>query len=170
MRTDSTYFVADLYIDGATVGQFDNAELSKASELARQIAIFEPDILKQILGTDLYAEYLASETTATPAWTEFKAKLWDATNFVSPVANYVFFRYWPTYCIRATGAGAFLSVKEDVTTVSVADKQRMVWNSMVPMLVEFFDWLDENRADYEHDDITLDQSQWCNLTTYQTWF
>jgi len=165
MNIDNTYFVADLHIENATVGHFDNAELSKAAELTRQIAIYEPELLKLILGATLYAEYLVGGTQ----WDAFKAKIADATNKVSPITNYVFFNYWPTFCIQSTMAGAVISKTENSITLSVADKQRMVWNRMRRLLIDVFDWMDENRTDYEHDDVTLDTTNWENLTTYMNW-
>lgn len=167
MITDSTYFVADLFIDNVVTGQFDNAELSKAAELTRQISIYEPELLLAILGETLYAEYLIGGTQ----WDALKAKLWNSTTHVSPVANYVFFNYWPTYCLQMTGNGAFLPTKENSTFIPVADKQRMVWNRMRRLLIDVFDWMDEdvNRATFEHDAVTLDTTNWVNLTTYMNW-
>jgi len=151
---DKTYFVGLLSIPNLTTAEGVDAGLENSTELTRYISIYEPGFMQMILG-DLYVEYVAHKAEAI--WTTIEGKLKDATLFRSPLANYVFFNYYPDLCERNTGVGTMATKQENSELVTRTRLVR-VWNDMVSQLwVDdgVLDYLYENRSAYETSEYSL---------------
>ena len=150
MSVTATYFQKKDYLEvpnqsAARGGQTDT---TTAVELARYITLYETKFLKRLLGS-LYADYVANPTDAR--WVALDAKLYDTTNFVSPVANYIFFYFYRDLCLKNTGVGTVEAKAEGVQTSA---RLCQAWNMMVEMMNETDGVLDllYTSADYEIED------------------
>ena len=65
-------------------------------ELKRCITRYEKEYLEMLFGEELYNEYIEDMKDAElkQKWDLLNAKLWDADNLVSPVANYIYYKFF----------------------------------------------------------------------------
>ena len=151
MLTDRTYF-AKLVTripnqnGGALVAPSSTSTVQDG--LTDAIAAYEPEYLRLVLGDDLYEEFEANIDDAK--WVAFIAKVRNATTKVSPIANYVFYCYWPIYCTSRTGTGDEMTEGANYRTGQI-----WAWNEAIALNKRLFVWLMDNRSDYEHDGLEL---------------
>lgn len=159
---DSTYFqygtipVPDLVSTGIS----SQAAALKLAKLERAIAVYEDKYLNILLGDTLYAEYKVGGVQ----WDALKAKLVNTDLKTSPIANYVFFYYWPDHCKVNMGIGTVVGAAEGGQVLDASVKTIPAWNEMVAMNIKVMEFLWSNRIDYEHDDIELPYCNWNELT------
>lgn len=102
-------------------------------DLQRQIAAFEPEYLRRLLGVALAAgvyAYLAgsSEVEETERWDALLSLL-RGEGGVSPAAAYIFFRILETHAAHVTETGVFMGAGTD--TASPLNHQVQAWGLMV---------------------------------------
>lgn len=117
---------------------------SNQDDLDRAISIYEEEYLRLVLG-DLFDEFNETEQK----WIDLIGVLRDSTLKRSPIANYVFYKYFPLFCTTRTGAG-------DTSNGEIRRAQITAWNDAIGMNERVILYLYENAATYEHDDVYLD--------------
>lgn len=158
MNITAAYFQKgdDLEVPNQTATRGGQSDTTTSVELARYITLYETKFLKRLLGS-LYADYIANPADAR--WVALNGKLFDSTNFVSPVANYIFFHFYRDHCLVNTGIGAVEAKASD----SLQTSQRLcqAWNGMVEMMedVDSAAYLLHTSADY-----TLADYDWTDFT------
>jgi len=146
-RIDSTYFVRErlLPLSSGAVGVPSARSTNKATVLNDFIDYYEPEFLKLILGNELYTEYIVDY--ATEKWAAFDALIIDATLKDSPIADYIFCKYWADQDTRV-GDGTLLANGDSKTRVSYTVRTLPVWNRMIKKLIPAIEYLAENYATF----------------------
>ena len=128
------------------------------------IDLYEEQFYIELLGYDLANELIAAheasvaETdpiTLEQKWIDMFAKLFNEVKFRSPAANYVFWFIMEDVFRPSTRVGTVIGKKNEGQVETPATKQITAWNLMASELVRFYDWLELNRATYEHDDVFI---------------
>lgn len=159
---DHTYFqygtisVPDLVSTGIS----SQAAALKLARLERAIAVYEDKYLNILLGNTLYAEY----KVGGDQWDALKAKLVNTDLKTSPIANYVFFYYWPDHCSPNMGIGSVVCKAEGGQVLDASVKQIPAWNEMVLMNNKVMAYLEDHRLEYEHDNVLFPVCDWRELT------
>lgn len=146
---DLTYFVSPIDIPNLTTEIGGVTDTSNTTALTRAISIYQAEFMRLLLG-DLYPDFVLNEDGK---WDDLKAKLVDEDLKVSPIANYVFFKYYPQLTTPNTGVGVAYNKTENQ---GIDNRKRLtdVWNDMVLYLERYdgvMDYLYDNRADLETD-------------------
>jgi hypothetical protein len=124
-------------------------------------------LLGQDLADELFLAYQASlptgtEETPVPGtplptkWQTLVDKLVNTTLKKSPSANYVYFHALIRKQSETLRSGEKAGKSDEMTQVSCAESQTIAWNLGVDKLRPVVEWLIENKADYEHDDVYLE--------------
>lgn len=131
---DPTYFIREISIPNNS--GIEQINLSINSNINSFIGIYEPEFLTTLLGSILYAEFLAGLAiiSTDQKWINLKSKL------LQSIANYVYFKY----------------SKNEISKGQLNDKptffnnQRSVnsWNEMVKQNKLFFAFMVENKEIY----------------------
>ncbi len=146
---DSTYFVSPIDIPNLTTEIGGVTDTSNLAALTRAISIYQAEFMRLLLG-DLYPDFVSDEDGK---WDDLKAKLVDSDLKVSPIANYVFFKYYPQLTTPNTGVGVAYNKTENQ---GIDNRKRLtdVWNDMVLYLERcdgVLDYLYDHRSDLETD-------------------
>lgn len=168
MKLTADYFLKQpTYVPQASgLGNGVNPQVkTKEAELVQNnIDLYEEQFYIELLGYDLASEliaaYEASVATTNPIeleqkWVDLLAKLFNETKFRSPAANYVFWFIMEDIFKPSTRVGTVIGKKNEGTVASPASKQITAWNLMVDDLIRFYEWLETNRATYEHDTVIV---------------
>ena len=141
-------------------------QIAEADEdfITDNLPIYEYEFFIRLLGRDLGQEfwdaYIASVVDGAPAlatkWQDLLDLLLDTVNKRSPIANYCFFHIIPQTLEQMTRRGGALGKQDELMIMGVSDNQVRAWNLMADTLVSTVEWLEDNKADYEHDDVYLD--------------
>lgn len=154
---DHTYFVRDLGI-----GQGEDTTVQ--SNLTTFIDKYEQRYLLDLFGYRFKKLYDEGITANTPKyisirdgveytnirygildkWRGFK----DATNKISPIANYVYYWYERDQISKTMGDGEFINRNEKKLAVSPADKMQRAWNEMVCWNKEFWEFMWSSQDTY----------------------
>jgi hypothetical protein len=142
-RVDTTYFVRELRLSdlAVQVGTPSALYTEQAEQLTAFITKYEPEFLKLLLGDDLYTEYVADY--ATTKWAAFDALMFDTALKDSPVADYIFCKYWADADTEARD-GTLLVNGEAKNRISADARLLPVWNAMVKKIITAIDYLSEN--------------------------
>jgi hypothetical protein len=102
---------------------------------------FEPKLLEKLLGSDLYAAYLAS-----PADARFVAII---EPYLHPaLVDYIYWFYLEDQGIQLTSLGASQNKKQNAKSVSPYPKMVRAWNEMVELNRNLHKYLTDNAATY----------------------
>ena len=160
MVVDLTYFAdyPNFMPNSGSSGNGNSRRLDEIEEGKRTSFInrYEAQYLKKILGVDLYNAFKAGYEATPPIaekWTELAEALADSTNKISPIANYV--QVWYLRRVDISDTGVVGSKTDNSVRLDPTDLIVQVWNEMVPLNIEFAEWLEDNRATYEVDDIEI---------------
>lgn len=142
---DTTYFFGPLSI----------AQIDQPAVIANVnwfISMYEKDYLIRILGKALYDAAIAGLAEVTPAakWTTLKSKflIVQETAKVSPIANYVYWRYMNNQESATTGSGEKKLNKEHSKIESARYKIYTAWKLMIDLNISIRAWLRNNTGDY----------------------
>lgn len=160
MIINPTYFAGDL-----TIPQLSQPAVQNT--LSWFINEYEPKFLNDLLGYQLYSDYTAGITGATPAaiWTELRdgkeytnkfgrLDKWKGLSFTlngvkkSPIANYIYYWYLRNEATTTTGGGEVAS--NVAMPASPAGKMTRAWNQMVDWNRELVEFMNGN-ANYNFD-------------------
>lgn len=140
---DYTYFYDDKKIPNLT--DLGPVGTSLQTQLQRYINRWEPEYLKMVLGETLYNEAIAglAVVPVDAKWTALKAKFVDATNKLSPIADYIYRKlvqkkkiFWIQ---TGEGEGTVQFTRESLSSS---------WNDMVYATVDIVEWLEDNSITY----------------------
>jgi len=140
---DNTYFRGNLTIAQVT-------ETSVANNLSWFIAKHSETFLRLLLGDDLYEAYKTGMAAGSPdpKWTTLNSRIFDTTNKISPVANYIYWFYQRHVATDTTGKGETIySGNEGYRNVGSTVKVKLGWNEMVKMSNKVLSFVEDN-ADY----------------------
>lgn len=149
MALTAAYFVNELLIPGVSGTTY--AEVENLATLTATIAKYEPKFLKLLLGEDLYAEYAAAiaGNPTSGIWFDLKSQIYSTSPaYESPVANYVYWKFWKSNATVTVKAGETETKSENAQMVSIAAKMVRAWNEMVDQVDEIREWLDDHSSDY----------------------
>lgn len=146
---DNTYFVGILDVPNQTTEVGGVTDTSNLTALNRAIAIYQAEFMRLLVG-DLYADFLKNEDGK---WDDLIVRLVDSDLKISPIANYVFFKYYPQLTNPNTGAGVAYNKVENQ---GIDNRRRLteVWNDMILFLERYdgvLDYLYDHRSDLETD-------------------
>lgn len=155
---DTSYFYGDLSIAQITEDSVDTV-------VKRFIALYEPEVLTNLMGYELYKNYLAGVTAGTQKykdvrdgkeytnrmgrlskWRGLKQKL--GSDSFSLVANYVYFQYIKDQASSTTGTGEKISNAQNAIGTSPRFKMVRAWNQMARWNWELVEFLLSNQSDY----------------------
>ncbi len=122
------------------------AGTSKSADIASFIARYEPEYLRKLLGNDLY-DYMVAHPTE-PRIVALIAKLRDDTAKISPIANYIAYKYLAENQVMQTEGGDKESTPSGLTSASNNTKYVQMWNWMVKESISITDWIEENASTY----------------------
>lgn len=164
MILNETYFQYEpLHIpfaEASGIGVSKNLDAKRKSQLLHTIAVRELQFLKELLGKDLRDAFLAGleEDPVEQKWTDLKNQLYNDTDKISPVANYVYYFYLDP--VKITDIGAVIPKSDGVMSVSPLIRQVEIWNDMADLNLDIVEWLDENSDVYEVNDIEYPRENW----------
>lgn len=131
--------------------------------LTQFITQYEDELLEKALGRELGLAFKANLASADPIWvalrdgvnfTNSRGQLdrWvgfkDDTNKLSPIANYVFYKFVEDGITQAATSGVVITKAENADPVYPQLKLQEAWNRMAEMLRKLHDYLLLNREDY----------------------
>lgn len=161
---DATYLVNDPVcipnFGNTGAGFSQSTDTNRTDRINKFITRYESIYLKLLLGTELYDSFktgIAVTPTPLAKWTDLKAKLANATDKISPIANYVFFFYLNPN--KLTDGGVVVPKNDDMSQGNTKNLQRIVWNEMVELTEEVYEWLLENSDTYETEEISYPNSK-----------
>ena len=146
-RVDTTYFVRELRLSdlAVQVGTPSALYTEQTEQLVAFITKYEPEFLKLLLGDDLYTEYVADY--ATTKWAAFDALMFDTGLKDSPVADYIFCKYWADADTEARD-GTLLVNGEAKNRISADERIVRVWNAMIDKIIAAITYLYENQTTF----------------------
>ena len=159
---DLTYYTREILIA-------QRAQPEVAESIASYTAVYEPELLIELLGKQLYEEFIAglsvvSPIVVDPKWVALRGWLRDATKKISPIANYVFVKYTLGNVATAVGTGYVVPLPENSERVSATPNVVWAWNKMIDLLEVVHTNILENiddYPDYAHRDQTTLQNGGC---------
>ncbi|HEY5588413.1 MAG TPA: hypothetical protein VIK86_05590 [Candidatus Paceibacterota bacterium] len=139
-QIDPTYFVRGISIPNNTGNEQIN--LSIDSNIDSFIAIYEPEFLTTLLGSVLYAEFIAGLAVVPidAKWTNLKNQLLNTTLKTSPIANYVYFHLANNEIRKGQ--------LNDNPTFFNNERCCKAWDDMVKMNHTFLEWMFVNDTIY----------------------
>lgn len=142
---DYTYFLRDLFI--AQRSQQEVRDL-----IDSYISICQMELLVELLGNDLYEEFLTGleQVPVDPKWVELKSLLVNETLKTSIIANYVFVRILEDEITQNTGIGVVKTEGENSRKASPVYKIVWAWNKMIDAVCEFDKKIRESAFDYSN--------------------
>ncbi len=151
---DRTYFWGKIKLDipEANLGVSPALTTSTSNDLAQYTGRYQDEYLHLLLGSQ-YDSYCAAPTSEE--WAGLDALLFDTSNKLSPIANYIFCQYWSDKDTLVSTAGTTKGIKKDSVTVSNKVKTDWAWNEMIVWTMEAIQWLIDNDKRPE-DEITWD--------------
>ena len=148
MRTDSTYFIGEIFLPNLT-GSLPEVT-ANVNEVNRFIAKYEPEYLIAVLGQSLYDAFVAGIKEAEPAarWTALDGRLIDSTNKISPIADYVYYHIQEYRITATTAIGEVEQAAENAIISLNTGKMAKAYNNSVRKGIAIREWLSENSVTY----------------------
>ena len=143
---DLTYYTREILI-----AQRSQPEV--AESITSYASVYEPELLKEFLGEELYGDFMTglsvvSPATPAPKWVTLRGWLVNSTLKISPIANYVFVKYTNGNIATAVGIGYTVPVPENSERVSATPNVVFAWNRMIDLLEVVHTLILENIEDY----------------------
>src|SRR5688572_2490879 len=159
------------YFEGGNLNIPQLSQLTVREKLQMFIDRFEPEILIDLLGYEMYLDFLAALTLdpIPVKWLrlrdgaqytyEDRVCFWPGLASVvstanpenSLIANYVYYQLIKTDAKFLTGTGAVTSKTENSKRVSPIDLQVSAWNKMVGLNYKLIEFLNANPEDYPYE-------------------
>ena len=142
MIIDNTYFNNNILPLGSfEVSNSRNGEgvAHKSIAINFSISVYEPKYLKELMGSELYAEYV--DTKSDSKWTVLIDKLRNVETKRSPIANYVYFYHRRDNAIAKGDNGDFVPKTDNMQSVSINQRMRIAWDDMVSQNEDLMRWI-----------------------------
>ena len=148
MSVTAAYFVNELLIPGISGSQF--SEVENLATLNAIISKYQPKFLEMLLGEDLYAEYAAAIALSPTSgvWFDLQSQIYQAATLESPIANYVYFKFWKNAATTTLKSGEAQSKFENSDTATIGVKMVRAWNEMVDQVDDIREWINDHASDY----------------------
>jgi len=166
MILDATYFeeYPTKLPQSEALGNGVSSEVSTADAafITENLPIYEQTFFRRVLGRDLGDEFLADykEAVDNPPladkWQDMLDQILDTDTKKSPIANYVFFNMVPQLLENISRVGGVAGKKDEMEVIGVTLHQTNAWNLMADDLLTFYEYMEDNKSTYEHDDVYLD--------------
>jgi hypothetical protein len=163
MLIDKSYFVGELNIPGA-------GDEAVEDRLNYFIKIYEPELLRTLVGYELFKAFMAGYKTEQKykdllngkEYTDSNGKLqkWDGLRIIdgsmklSLVANYIYWFWQKDQFTLSSGVGEVKPKAKNAVSDSPANKMIAAWNKIQPWVCDLFTFLKENSDDYPEWDST----------------
>lgn len=153
--TTFSYFVGEYIVHNITGTH--PAVTVNAADLNWFIAKYEKEYLKMVMGDTLYDEFVTGISQGSPEtkWTELKAQLWDSTNYVSPVAAYIWARQRQAKLTQSSEMGEQKANVENGAVVSSDRKMIDAYNYAMSEGYLVAQWIQERYTTYTTQDTDL---------------
>ena len=153
---DTTYFHTSINIPNID-------SISVSENVIMFIDEYEPELMLDLLGLNLYQTYLSNPSTQRfveltngtlyitktgehKKWKGLKNTI--GSNKYSLIAYYVYFYITRNTATITTGIGEVLNKTDNANRVSPINKQVDAWNKMVRWIYELYDFLEEKKSIY----------------------
>lgn len=103
----------------------------KASDIDFSIAKYEPEYLRMLMGSEVYEEY--KSTIDDIKWEPLKTRLVDDVNFISPIANYVYYKHRRITAVSSDGVKDYTTKTDNTDGVGISSRLVTAWNDMVDL-------------------------------------
>ena len=145
---DLTYFTGLTYI--ANLNGSTQINTAIQSDLTQLINIKEPYYLTQLLGEDLYNEFLVGlqEDPIPAKWINLRDALRNSTLKTSFLANLIWYDYQLKTETKTSGEGEVTPTPAGYKVVENLDKMCFIYNEGIIQAVKAYDFLYENRETY----------------------
>jgi hypothetical protein len=148
------YFIGEISIPHL-IGDEANNEAVKET-VDDLITDYETEFLKLLFGYEndctMYNDYLAGIAAGTAKWTSLQTQIYNETSWRSPAAYYIFYKWLQQSSTVLTSMG---DVKQADGQNFVTSSKRLVrvWNRMVDMVNDVWDWIedDDDRSYHAYD-------------------
>lgn len=159
MIIDSTIFNGDISIPNRT-----NTHIEALIDLT--ISEREPELLKGLLGYDMYMSLIAGLIApTTQKWVDLKdgktytvnGKTYQYVGLKTMVANYVWYRFVEATTTNTLGVGQVLPATENGSVVTPIYKMVQAWNRMSDYVANMVHFLSNNESTYP---------EWETVNTY----
>lgn len=140
---DLTYFHDEIHIA-------QRSQVDVQDSLMYFIDKYEPEILRRLLGKELYQEFIVGlgQPTVAQKWVTLRDWLFNSNLKTSPVANYVYVKYQENTETKSVGIGNGQSLSENVRVVTPVRNMTRAWNEMCNQFQEVHEHIRENIEDY----------------------
>lgn len=147
---DLSYFHSELRIPNLDTAN-NQVQAAVQADIEAFIAKWEPVILKKLLSEDTCAALIEGmeEDPIPPPWPELLLQLRDETNKVSPIANYVWCKYFKARAFNNVGLLDLVPRFENSDIAQVQAKYIGNHNDALPMWEKIIDFLEENEYQYD---------------------
>lgn len=114
-----------------TIAQVGGTVGGVSSTVQWYIDKYEPKFLKELLGTDLYNEFIAGlqEDPIPEKWVELR----DETDLKQMIIDYVYYYYMQNQATSTAGMSEVKGKTDNATPVNNVTKMIRAWNEMVEM-------------------------------------
>lgn len=110
-------------LDSTTGGVENDFAQDMKNRIERYINIYEPKFLRAMIGNDYEALLAANE--------DLKNSIFNEDSYISPAANYVYFKMWCDMVAENTMTGDKMITASGATVAINQAKLTNVWNNMV---------------------------------------
>jgi len=137
-----------------TVSNVDANIVTQEGNYSRLIACiksYERELMYKLIGKTLYdALIVGLAVTPTPEtrWTALANQLRNATELLSPIANYIYTRQWQREQRQHTESGDVVLSGTGLINDANIPEICQIWNQMVDWLIEFQNWFFQNESTY----------------------
>lgn len=119
----------------------------------------EPEVLIELLGYQLYKDFIAGLAETGPAqkwldlkngaeYTDERGKLHKYNGIKNIITRYVYYWYLRQQATNTNGVGEAINDTENSTRTSPAQKQTTAWNDMVSYVKSCYCFIHSNIAEY----------------------
>lgn len=154
-QTTFSYFIGEYTVQNITGTH--PAVTVNAADLNWFITKYEKEYLKMVMGEALYDEFVTGIAAGSPEakWTELKAQLWDSTNYVSPVAAYIWARQRQARVTQSSQMGEQKANVENGAVVSSDRKMIDAYNYAMSEGYLVAQWIQDRSTTYTTQDTDL---------------
>ena len=123
---------------------------ARQTEVTQYITFAEEDVLRRLLGNDLYDAFMTglAATIVETRWTALKAQLVDSTALTSPLCGLIWYQWLKDHqSVQTTTSQVVVSPDGGTPKVNTQMVVSIV-NRSIGQLSDVYDWLVDNSTNY----------------------